>query len=841
MADYKTGTLIIGATFYGCGLAHALKDAIVVESSMAPGCDYAYAFSQGINWKNQAKHPAAEEFRQELYLRHAVTDNDDLLTGALTPVFADWCIKHDVRPLLGLDLAEKHGNTATFVDFCGKIITIEADRIIDARIRAEKTKTLTAALCCTEELEVGRHGFFNITSTIAEHLYYLAFEVDADTTMQSARQRLACLWESRPESLKSAQMVWSAMRFSENVFDNPIAALDCGLSGTILDSTLLADTETVDGGEFDVVVCGLGTAGITAAIASGSRKLTTLAVEKSTAPGGVWTTGFIPWPYIQNCTGIAADLMAKAYERNGYLGHSENLKIQLEAACVGRTKIEYQSALCGCIKEGKRVVGILYRDRDNKLVKVKAKNIIDATAEGVLCRLAGAEMTCGRELDCEFNSYTNTMGKMRLDGFGAANFDAGRVAQYDVEDLSACYLETTRLHLFADYRELRYCLQSADYPGLREGRHIVTENPWTLEKYFSSGGKCEEMIFNVISNLDTHAQDIFFESEDFQDWNIAASCWEIRVSIPVPMNVLFPANIEGVMVPSRHLGVDHDLGCAVRMIPGLTAIGEVAGIIAARACEKDILPNEVKYDDIKSEIPPFPEAKSTEKFPTAKLSELNKAWTVMSKEEIAEHLYSDNPALGIWNIKQQNCPEIARKVIADDPESTAAVNAAFALALLGDDSVIPELCKVIENDDTAFINTKLRYSAPRRVAAAYLLGRLRKGQTAEFLASQLGKRDCEKFFAHVVCALLKIGDANVDQRQYIGKVLKELAEDTSWQMIEQLKGEGAEKRRSDGLLRWHTAKHLDKWGIAHNIIEKAAEIEFDTHEKWLWKNYNTIG
>ena len=61
MADYKTGTLIIGATFYGCGLAHALKDAIIVESSMAPGCDYAYAFSQGRNWKNQAKHPAAEE------------------------------------------------------------------------------------------------------------------------------------------------------------------------------------------------------------------------------------------------------------------------------------------------------------------------------------------------------------------------------------------------------------------------------------------------------------------------------------------------------------------------------------------------------------------------------------------------------------------------------------------------------------------------------------------------------------------------------------------------------------------------------------------------------------
>ena len=840
MIPRKTGTLIIGATFYGCGLAHALKDAVIVESSIAPGSDYAFAFAQGVNWKKQAVHPAAEEFRRELFLRHAVTDKDDLLTGALVPVFADWCIRHDVRPYFGLDLAEKKGNTATFVDFCGKLITIEADRIIDARYHASNTKLLTAVICSEEPLAVGRHGFFNITSTIAKQIYYLAFEVEADSTMQSARQRLACLWESRPESLRSAQMVWSAMRFSEHNFDNPVAALDAGLSGVLPEETL-ADTESVDGGEYDVVVCGLGTAGITAAISSGRHQLTTLAIEKSTAPGGVWTTGFIPYPYIQSCTGIAAELQQKAYAREGYFGQSENLKVQLEASAVGKVRIEYQSALCGCEKTGDRVTGVTFRDRSGKLVKVKAKVVIDATAEGVLCNLAGAKMTCGRELDCEFNSYTNTMGKWRPASFGAANFDAGRVAQYDVEDLSNCYLETSRLHLFTDYRELNYCIQSADYPGLREGRHIVTENPWTLKEYFKSGGKCENMIFNVISNLDTHAQDIFFESEEFQDWNIAASCWEIRVSIPVPMQVLFPAGISGVMVPARQLGVDHDLGCAVRMISGLTAIGEVSGIIAAKACEKGILPEQVEYDDIKEEIPAFPEANKAERFPTAKMCELNRAWTALSDEEIIQVLFSENPALGIWNIKQQNKPEIARKVMAENPGTPAAYCSAFALALLGDESVIPVLCDIIDKDDTTLINAVYRYSAPRRTAAVYLLGKLRKSGSANFLVQQLGKRECEKFFAHTVCALLKIGDANPDTRQYIGSVLGALAEDTGWEMIEQLKGQGAAKRRSDGLLRWHIAKHLDAWNIAHDIHAQASKIDFDSHEKWLWKNYSSIG
>ena len=99
-------------------------------------------------------------------------------------------------------------------------------------------------------------------------------------------------------------------------------------------------------------------------------------------------------------------------------------------------------------------------------------------------------MTCGRELDREFNSYTNTMGKLHPHGFGAANFDAGRVAQYDVCDLSNCYLETYNVHLLEDYSRLSYCIQSADYPGLREGRHIVIDKPWNLTEYFRSGGNC---------------------------------------------------------------------------------------------------------------------------------------------------------------------------------------------------------------------------------------------------------------------------------------------------------------------------------------------------------------
>ena len=839
MADYTIDTLIVGASFYGCGLASRLGNALVVESSTAVGSDYAYTFEQGVNWNVPAQNPLAEEFRQQLFRRKAVDDAGRLLNGALVPVFADWCVKHNVRPLLGMELVCKQNNRAEFVDFCGKKITVEAKNIIDARPHYSGTKNLTAAVYSVEPLRLGKHKFFNITDTIAKNIYYLSFEVEADSTFQSARQRLAALWRERPESLKNAQMVWSAVRFSKNIFDNPVAALDAGLNGKNA-AREIADSVWGPELEFDVVVCGLGTAGVTAAISASRNGAKVFAIDKTTYPGGVWTGGFIPAPYIQKNCGIAAELQEKAYALEGYFGQSENLKMRLEKSVNdARVVIRYSTVICSCTKENDRVTEIVCRDGNGVLFKVKAHSFIDATAEGILGNLAGAEMTCGRELDREFNSYTNTMSKFRAESFGAANFDAGRVAQYDVEDFSNCYLETCNVHLLDDYSVLHYCIQASDNPGLREGRHIVPEKSWNLEKYFQSGGKCDDVIFKVISNLDTHAQDVFFESKEFQDWNIAASCWEIRITIPVPMQVLFPADVKGVIVPSRQLGVDHDLGCAVRMIPGLTAIGEVAGAIAAIAKEKDILPHEVKYSDIVPFIPEPGEIKTKDIVGKA-VPDLNSAWTAASDKEIVEQLFSDDPALGIWNIKQQNKRSLALEVLAANSDAPAGYNAAFGLALLDDEKAIPVLRKLIELDDVEPVNKNLRFSAPRRIAAAYLLGRLHKAETADFLIQQLGKRDCEKFFAHVVCALIKIADANVEIREKTGNVLRELAEDVSWQMIEQLKGQGAAKRRSDGLLRWHIAKYLDKWQISHNIAEKVAPVQFDSHEKWFWKNYKSL-
>ena len=836
--DYSVDTLILGATFYGCGLASAIKNSLVVESSISVGSDYAFAFMQGKNWSQPLTSPGAEEFRQELACRHAL-ENDRILPAALAPTLAAWCMKHQLQPLLGLEFIRKSGKVYTFIDWGGSEINIKAEKVIDARSQGPE-KLFTAAVFSEKSLCEGKYGSFELFPTPAEKIYTLEMPCNLSDTPDIARKNLQKCWAERPAELASAQIIWSASRFSFPRFDNAALALDAGLQGKY-EYARIPDTPAPERCEFDCVVAGLGTAGIIAAITAARRGAKVLAIEKNFYPGGVWTGGFVARSYIQDVGGLAKVLQDNSQKYSGYHSMSESLKLELEnAARNAGVTLEYGSAIAGVEKSGNRVTAITYRNASGKLFTVSAYTFIDSTADAVLCTMANAPLTCGRNGDGEFNSYTNSMGKIGGKFFYVQNFDAGRVAQYDLEDFSKSFLYSTSLHLQDDFRTKRLCIQLADNPGVREGLRIKPVEPYTIQDFFAGRGEHKEAFFHVISNLDTHAQDLFFESEDYQDWTIAASCWEIRVSIPVPMSLLFPENLHGVIAAARHLGVDHDLGCALRMIALMTAAGELAGNLAFEAQKRQLLPHEIDFASIQHLLPENPgvHASAQSKIPRG---DINSVWHSASDEEIAAGLAGKNPALAIWNIKQQNKTALAWELYQSSPEnSPAKINAALALALAGDSRTVPELIKLVECNDTTCLNENLRYSAPRRIAATYLLGKLRSVEAVELLLKNLDNWDCEKFFGHTVMALIKIADFYPELRQMIANALAAKAQDPAWQMIEQLKGDGAPLRRSDGLIRLHIARKLDEWKIRHDIAGAVKAIPLDDHEKFLWKNYNQV-
>ena len=831
--NYSIDTLILGATFYGCGLAAVLKNSLVVESSVSVGSDYAFAFLQGKNWSEPLTCSGAEDLRRELIARHAL-ENDRILPAALAPVLARWCLSHHIQPLLGLECIRKSGNIYTFIDWGGSEIRIQAEKVIDARGQTGE-KCFTAAVFSENTLAEGKYGVFELFRTPTEKIYTLEMPCDAADTPDLVRQNLQKCWAERPAELAAAQIIWSASRISCRIFDNSCAALDAGLQKQYK-YTEIPDTPAPENCEFDCVVAGLGTAGIIAAITAARRGAKVLAIEKNFYPGGVWTGGFVARSYIQDVGGLAKVLQDNSEKYSGCHSMSESLKWELEnAARSAGVTLEYGAAVAGVEKSGERVSAVIYRNHSGKLIKVSAYTFIDSTADAVLCTMANAPLTYGRMYDREFNSYTNSMGKISGKYLCVQNFDAGRVAQYDLEDFSKSFLYSTGLHLQDDFRTGRLCIQLSDNPGVREGMRIKPVTPYTLKDFFAGKGQHGEAFFHVISNLDTHAQDLFLESEDYQDWTIAASCWEIRVSIPGPMDLLFPENVYGVIAAARHLGVDHDLGCALRMIALMTAAGELAGNLAVEAQKRKILPHEIEFAGIKHLLPENPGVRVKKLIPDG---DINAVWHSASDEEIAAGLSGKNPALAIWNVKQQSKTDLAWKILQTAPEkSPEKINAALALALAGDTRSVPQLLEILKNSDIAPVNENLRFSATRRIAATYLLGKLRRTEAVDLMMMNLDDWDCEKFFGHTVIALIKIADSHWEVRQKIGTKLLAKAQDTSWQMIEQLKGDGAPLRRSDGLLRMHIALALDRWNIKHNITDAVKNMPLDHHEKFLWQNY----
>lgn len=827
MDHIEVETLIVGGSFYGCGVARSMPDALVMEPSIAPGGDGVFGFDPGTGWNKTLSHPEAEEFRQELLRRHALTAEGRLLTGALAPVFAEWCIKRNLPLLLGTSLAACNEHRALFLDSCGNRIECHAEQILDAREPLRGDKFLTAALVSSGPVPEGQIGEFELHFSGVDRIGYALLRLEESCSMLKARERFLSLWRERPESLWQTKLLLIASRFHRRGFPNAAAELEAGL----LNRAGLLPPQPVRktvSDSCDLLVAGFGTAGCAAAVAAARRGLRVMAVERNNCPGGTWTGGFVPRCYLQQPAGIAKEFQKAAGRVEDCFGLTEPLKIvQERAACECGVEIHYGALVLSVLREGRRICGVKWLDAGGIEHTTRAATVIDGTGEAVVCRLAGCELGRGRKSDHEFNRYTNSMGVFRGENFGVANFDAGRIAQYDGENFSRVYLTGYLRHLADDFRKLPVCIAPSDLPGIREGERILPEKVYTLTEFFAQRGENSEPLFYALSNLDTHANDPALEEELFQDWIVAASLWEQKLAIPIPRRVLFPRNVSGLIAAGRHLGVDHELGCAVRMIPAMAATGEAAGIIAAGALRAAVPPESLPYSAFAAELP------------QGGTPAENRAWYAMPLQEIRNQLAGSAPGLALWNARQQGIRQELRNWFDQAaPGSLLRDHCAMALALLDDPAGLPELMKLAASRDSGQLNPGMAHTRSRKTAAIYLLGRLRAAEAVPLLCRLLQEKRCDSDTPFLIAALLKIGDSRRESRSTAAPLLRGLAEDPDWVLTEPLNGPGGSSHRVDGLLRLHIARALDRRGIPHQIAAIAAGLPLDAHERWLWKQRN---
>ncbi|HOG49006.1 MAG TPA: FAD-dependent oxidoreductase [Lentisphaeria bacterium] len=590
--------------------------------------------------------------------------------------------------------------------------------------------------------------------------------------------------------------------------------------------------------DYDVIVLGFGTAGAIAAIAAGRMGASVLVLEQNTYAGGTQSgggiTGFYGGPPPYGLTGEINAKIKAAVEAGGYGGELEVRKwILEEEALRAGVDIRYEITFYDVLREGRRVTGVRWSE-SRVLYEAKCRVLIDSSAEAVACRLAGCELLSGRATDGLYNTFTNTCLASNGNRVAGMNFDAGRINQYDPEVFSQTMLETAALHVLEDYAadsttcgRAGHRVTLSDLPGIREGFHVLTEEVLTIDDVFlGDAAQLPDPIAYVFTNLDTHTNDMPLESELFQDWMVGASMWGTQLWFPVIRENLVPKDWTGILAAARHLGVDHDIGQAVRMNGPMGRIGEVAGVLAALAAQAghgDCLV--VPIESLKRRLEDIPDRRGE-----------NEAVWGLPVEAIRTGLESDRPGFAIWSARHQRRAEELRTWYADAaPGSHLRRHAAMALALLGDRAGVDELRQAVVERDPFLPLTSRHSNHVRGYACLYLLGRLRDVESLELFFDVLKDDAIQnkyEYHTHAVAALIKVGEAHSDKRAAIAEFLRTLAEDPAWELRARLK-ETQNYPRIDQLFRLRIAVVLRQWGVPNQIGQAVFAMPLNAHDRAL--------
>lgn len=175
-------------------------------------------------------------------------------------------------------------------------------------------------------------------------------------------------------------------------------------------------------GEFDVIVCGAGPAGVAAAVAAGRCGARTLLLEVHGCLGGIWTAGALSWILDHgNKPGLMQEILRALVERQGRgqskAGRATNaydveaMKFLLEDLCAAAgVQVQLHTRVCAAAKSSVgRITHVVTESKSGR--EAFAGNIfVDCTGDGDVAALAG----CGFDLGTPQSGKTQPMSLMAL-------------------------------------------------------------------------------------------------------------------------------------------------------------------------------------------------------------------------------------------------------------------------------------------------------------------------------------------------------------------------------------------------------------------------------------------
>ncbi len=500
-----------------------------------------------------------------------------------------------------------------------------------------------------------------------------------------------------------------------------------------------------DGGDYDIIVGGGGTAGAIAALRAAREGGRVLLLEDGICLGGMGTVGGVLWYYFGVEGGLYEEVDALAAEiqrEPGVLRIAGAVGDLSKRMALGRllreagVEIRYQATVIGVLREGKRINGVRYRETAG-IAEAHAAFVIDATADGALLLAAGAETMAGRAQDGSFQPYSNVYAYYQEDK-GVAGYhytDNGIVDPYDPAALGAAILQSgcSPNHLLDSYTDnIRY-LCTAPRIGLREGKRMIGEETVRLEDILFDRMSREPVLWGY-ANFDNHGKDNALEDSLCRRWNTVCSMWGYNLYIPVPAGALIPRGIDGLLAAGRCISVDHITASAVRMKYDMQKSGEAAAVLAMEAIRRGCWAKDVPYPALREKLLATRCLLEETVCAVVHLNPMREG-TVMHTGKLWRDdpvwlktvLESDCPGYAIWSAAVHG--DVLRPYLTKwigEGQEPLTTHAALALGLAGCEGVpcgeaIPQLLRMAADKSGRMPHSSRKYNYPYAISAAVLL------------------------------------------------------------------------------------------------------------------------
>lgn len=579
--------------------------------------------------------------------------------------------------------------------------------------------------------------------------------------------------------------------------------------------TLRSVSAPVFAKEFDVIVCGLGTAGSLAALFSAENGLSVLGIEPFTCVGGTHTASGVISHYF-GCPGGRYETLERevvTFAQRYTCTPAESRKFLAEQALTKEgAELLYEASVCGVYLEENTVIGLRVLT-GGKVVDYKAKIVMDCTAEAYVAAMAGCETEMGRETDGQMQPYS--LVTMVYDGtrYRFTNIDFGRVDQLDPTALSEAVL-FSRAYKMEEGHTGNTLVAQMPILGIREGRRIVAEEKVRLEDLFAEK-QTQTPMFYSYADLDKHGWDIAFDSALLGDWAIGANLGAYNVTIAIPYKAILPKDYDGILVPCRALGVDRDISSCVRMNLDMKKSAEAAAEWATLAIAQGKSLREVPYAQLREKLTKSGCLKESDNrgcridghknWDGTPLTPRDVHW-ITDPTKLEDGLKTEKPGEAIWSARRmgEKALPVLKPLLQSQDENTRK-HSAFALAMLGCSDGLEVLREMAVSRDALLLKDCRKNNNLRSWMAIYWLGRLgdrtivptlidlicneketdrevyrqEQNSTIRYAVSNFNNIYFQ-FMSQAVMALVRIGDMHADMREQIAKAFSDAFSDDAY-------------------------------------------------------------